>query len=130
MKSIVSLTFDINEIDAFQKVIIFEESAALRGKETFGGVQKVLVFKNDHFPEIDQKVFEFPMVLEQKSICIPNGFARFSRNAMFLKTNVFCIPFACFPTHHPQAKRGYFNMLPTEWHVKHCFVCGGDSRGR
>ena len=74
MKSIIFLTFDINEIDAFQKVIIFEESAALPGKETFGGVQKVFVFKNEHFPDIGQKVYEFPMVLEQKSICISNGF--------------------------------------------------------
>ena len=74
MKSIVFLTSDINEIDAFQKVIIFEESAALPGKETLGGVQKVFVFKNEHFPAINQKVYEFPMVLEQKSICISNGF--------------------------------------------------------
>ena len=47
-------------------MIISEESAALPGKETFGGVQKVFVFKNEHFPDIDQKVLEFPMVLEQK----------------------------------------------------------------
>ena len=82
LKSIISLTFDINEIDAFQKVIIFEESAALPGKETFGGVQKVSVFKNEHFPEIDQKymnsqwfwnrkVIVFPMVLNDfpKMLC-------------------------------------------------------------
>ena len=68
MKSIIFLTFDINEIDAFQKVIISEESAALPGKETFGGVQKVFVFKNEHFPDIGQKVYEFPMVLEQNML--------------------------------------------------------------
>ena len=66
MKSIIFLTFDINEIDAFQKVIISEESAALPGKETLGGVQKVFVFKNEHFPEINQKVYEFPMNLKPK----------------------------------------------------------------
>ena len=62
LKSIIFLTFDINEIDAFQKVIISEESQTLPGKETFGGVQKVFVFKNKHFPGINQKLYEFPMV--------------------------------------------------------------------
>ena len=71
LESIVSLTFDINGIDAFQKVMISEESAALPGKETFGGVQKVFVFKNEHFPDIGQKVYEFPMVLEQKVFVFP-----------------------------------------------------------
>ena len=52
-------------------MIIFEESAALPGKETFGGVQKVFVFKNEHFPEINQKVYEFLMVLEQKVFVFP-----------------------------------------------------------
>ena len=75
MKSIIFLTFDINEIDAFQKVIISEESAALPGKETFGGVQKVFVFKNEHFPDIGQKVYESPMVLEQESVCISDDFS-------------------------------------------------------
>ena len=52
MKSIIFLTLDINGINAFQEVIIFEESATLPGKEIFGGVQKVLVL-NKYFPEIN-----------------------------------------------------------------------------
>ena len=52
-------------------MIIFEESAALPGKETFGGVQKGYVFKNEHFHEINQKLFELPMVLEQKVFVFP-----------------------------------------------------------
>ena len=49
LKSIIFLTFDINEIDAFQKVIIFEESETLPGVKTFSGVQKVYVLKTSTF---------------------------------------------------------------------------------
>ena len=33
---------------------------------------KSVCFQNKHFSGINQKLYEFPMVLEQKSICIPN----------------------------------------------------------
>ena len=73
------LTFGVNEIDAFQKVIIFEESETLPGGKTFGGIQKVYVFKNKHFPKTNQKVYEFPMFPEQESIYISNGLNDFRK---------------------------------------------------
>ena len=66
-------------------MIIFEESAALPGKETFGGVQKVFVFKNEHFPDIGQKVYEFPMVLEQKVFVFPMVLNDFPKCYVFKK---------------------------------------------
>ena len=83
MKSIIFLTFDINEIDAFQKVIIFEESETLPGLKTIGGVQRVYVFENKHFLEINQKVYDFPMLSKQENMWIPNDFRWFPQNACF-----------------------------------------------
>ena len=64
-------------------MIIFEESETLPGVRTFGGVRKVHVFKNKHFPEINQKVYEFPMFLKQESIWISNDFKWFSKSTRF-----------------------------------------------
>ena len=64
-------------------MIIFEESATLPGKETFGGVQKVLVFKIKHFPEINQKLYEFPMVLKQKVFVFPMILHDFQKSYVF-----------------------------------------------
>ena len=95
------LTFNINEIDAFQKVIIFEESETLPGGKTFGGIQKVYVLKTNVFRKSIKKymdfhgfrnkeMFEFPMILDD------------SQKMHVLKTNVFWNPiqnimeFHCF----------------------------------
>ena len=64
-------------------MIIFEESAALPGKETFGGVQKVFVFLNEHLPKTNQKVYEFPMVLEQKVFAFPMILIDFQKMHVF-----------------------------------------------
>jgi hypothetical protein len=47
------------------------------------------VFTNKHFPKTNQKVYEFPMFLEQESVCISNDSERFSKSIRLKKTNVF-----------------------------------------
>ena len=78
LEIIIFLTFDINEIDAFQKAIVFEESEKLPGVKTFGGVQKVYVLK--HILSGNQsKSIWISNVLEQESIWIPHDFKRLSK---------------------------------------------------
>ena len=47
--------FDIDGNNAFQEVIIFEESETLPGVETFGGIRKQHEIKKQAFPEFRSK---------------------------------------------------------------------------
>ena len=88
MKSIVFLTFDINGMDAFQKVIIFEDSTTLPGKETFGGVQKVFVLKTNTFRKSIRNYMNSQWFWNKKVFVFPMNLIDFRKMHDF-KTNVF-----------------------------------------
>ena len=79
-ENIIFLTFDVNGINAFQKVFIFEASATLPGKETFGGIQKVFVFLKQTLSGNQSKLYGFPMFSEQETIWISNDFRWVAEN--------------------------------------------------